>query len=88
MTPQEIFSETNLVLGDKDLSTLQSELEMIKAERDLLLTQNTILNDKVVNMERELELMKKDLSHKDELLALHSYYKKQIENFIRNGMNL
>ena len=88
LTPQEIFSETSFIIGDKDLSTLQAELDVVKAERDLLVTQNAILNDKVVNMERELELLKKDLAHKDELIALHSYYKKQIENFIRNGMNL
>ena len=88
LTPQEIFSESNLVLGDKDLASLQSELEVIKSERDLLVAQNSILNDKVVTMERELELLKKDLAHKDELIALHSYYKKQIENFIRTGMNL
>ena len=88
LTPQEIFSETNLVLGDKDLSTLQSELEMVKAERDLLVTQNTILNDKVVNLEKELELQKKDLTHKEELLALHNYYKTHIENLIKERMNL
>ena len=88
LTPQEIFSESNLVLGDKDLSTLQSELEIVKAERDLLVTQNAILNDKVVNMEKELELQKKDLAHKEELLALHAYYKTHIENLIRERMNL
>lgn len=85
LTPQEIFSETNLVLGDKDLSTLQSELEIVKAERDLLVTQNSILNDKVVNLEKELELQKKDLAHKEELLALHNYYKTHIENLIKKG---
>lgn len=88
LTPQEIFSESNLVLGDKDLSTLQSELEIVKAERDLLVTQNAILNDKVVNMEKELELLKKDLAHKEELLALHNYYKTHIENLIKERMNL
>lgn len=88
LTPQEIFSESNLVLGDKDLSTLQSELEIVKAERDLLVTQNTILNDKVVTQDKELELLKKDLAHKEELLALHNYYKTHIENLIKERMNL
>ena len=83
LSPQEIFSESNLVLGDKDLATLQSELDVIKAERDLLVTQNAILNDKVVNQAKEIELLNKDLVHKDELLALHSYYKTHIEQLVK-----
>ena len=88
LTPQEIFSESNLVLGDKDLATLQTELEIVKAERDLLVTQNTIINDKVVNQEKEIELLKKELAHKEELLALHNYYKTHMENLIKERMNL
>ena len=88
LTPQEIFSETSFIIGDKDLSTLQAELDVVNAERDLLVTQNSILNDKVVTQGKELELLKKELAHKEELLALHAYYKTHIENFIKEKMNL
>lgn len=74
LSPQEIFSETNLVLGDKDLATLQSELDVVKAECDLLATEKTILNDKVAALNAELELLKMKLDHQDEIIKLHNYY--------------
>jgi hypothetical protein len=33
----------------------------------------------------ELELVKKELSHKEELLALHNYYKTHFEQLIKRG---
>lgn len=74
LSPQEIFSETNLVLGDKDLATLQADLDLVKAERDLLATENSMLNDKVVNLGAEIELLKMKLDHQDEIIKLHNYY--------------
>ena len=74
LSPQEIFSETNLVLGDKDLATLQADLEVVKAERDLLITENSILNDKVAALGAEIELLKMKLDHQDEIIKLHNYY--------------
>ena len=74
LSPQEIFSETNLVLGDKNLATLQADLEVVKAERDLLITENSILNDKVAALGAEIELLKMKLDHQDEIIKLHNYY--------------
>ena len=74
LSPQEIFSETNLVLGDKDLATLQSELEIVKAENDILVTENTRLNDKIAILNAEIEQLKIKLEHKEEIINLHNYY--------------
>ena len=82
---QEIFSETNLVLGDKDLATLQADIEVVKAERDLMAVENEMLKKKVDALTTELELLKKELAHKEELIALHNYYKTHIEQLIKKG---
>ena len=74
LTPQEIFSETNLILGDKDLATLQSDLEIAKAENDILATENARLNDKIAMLNSELETLKLKLEHKEEIINLHNYY--------------
>lgn len=74
LSPQEIFSETNLVLGDKDLATLQADLDVVAAERDLLATENSMLNDKVAMLEEEIKMLKMKLDHKDEIINLHNYY--------------
>lgn len=74
LSPQEIFSETGLVLGNKDLATLQADLELSKAENDILVTENSILKDKISALTAELDLLKKELEHKEEIINLHNYY--------------
>lgn len=79
----EIFADTKAIVGDKNLATLQAGIESITAERDaviaerdLVIAENTILKDKVTALSAENELLKMQLMHKDELLALHNYYNK------------
>lgn len=74
LSPQEIFSETNLVLGSKDLATLQADLDIAKAENDILVAENNLLKDKLVTLTAEIDLLKKDLEHKQEIINLHNYY--------------
>ena len=79
LSPQELFSESNLVLGEKDLATLQSELEVVKAERDLLATEKSILTDRVASLTTELDFLKMKLDHQDEIIKLHNYYQALIK---------
>lgn len=72
----DILAGTKAVVGDNNLSTLQESLDTITAERDLLVAENTILKDKVTALTAENELLKMQLMHKEELLALHNYYNK------------
>lgn len=74
LSPQEIFSETNLVLGNKDLATLQADLDIVNAEKDILVSEITILKDKIATLTAENELLKKDLAHKDEIINIHNFY--------------
>ena len=72
----EIFADTKAVIGDKNLATLQSDVSAVTAERDLLIDENAILKGKVIALTTENELLKMQLIHKEELLALHNHYNK------------
>lgn len=74
----EILANTKTVVGDQSLATLQSDIEVVTAERDLALAEKAILEDKVKTLTAELELLKMQLLHKDELLALHDYYRAKL----------
>lgn len=77
----EIFAETGAVIGTQDLATLQTEVNRL-TEENTLLTQNlnlatldlAIQKDKVSALESETDLLKIQLKHKEEIIALHNYY--------------
>lgn len=79
----EIFAESGAVIGTQDLATLQAEVNRL-TEENALLTQSlniatldlSIQKDKVTALESETALLKMQLKHKEELLALHNYYNK------------
>ena len=72
----EIFADTKAIVGDKTLTVLQANVEAVTAERDLAIAENAILRDKVSALTAEIDLLKLQLMHKEELLALHNYYNK------------
>lgn len=72
----DILADTKMVVGEKNLVTLQENVDVITAERDLLKAENTILKDKVTALTAENDLLKLQLTHKDEIIALHNYYNK------------
>jgi hypothetical protein len=49
----------------------------------LISVENDMLKAKVAALTTEIELLKKELEHKNELLALHNYYKTHIEQIIK-----
>jgi transcriptional regulator with XRE-family HTH domain len=72
----DILADTKVVVGEKNLVTLQENVEVATAERDLIAAENAILKDKVAALTAEIEMLKMQLNHKEELLALHNYYNK------------
>lgn len=72
----DIFADTKVVVGDEGLVTLKEDVDVVTAERDLILAENAILKEKVSTLEKQLELTSMQLKHKEELLALHNYYNK------------
>lgn len=79
----DIFADTKVVVAtetvvelQENVAELQENVDAVSTEKELLLAENKILQDKVSNLERELELTKMKLMHKEELLAVHNYYTK------------
>lgn len=72
----DILADTKVVVGDKDLATLQANVDTVTAERDLIIAENALLKDKVTTLTTENEMLKMQLMHKEEIIALHNYYNK------------
>jgi transcriptional regulator with XRE-family HTH domain len=72
----DILADTKVVVSEVKLVDLKESVDVVTAERDLILAENAILKEKVATLEKQLELTSMQLKHKEELLALHNYYNK------------
>lgn len=72
----DIFSDTKVVVATDELVGIKEAVDVVEAERDLTLVENEMLKAKVAAMTTEIELLKKEIQHKDEIIALHNYYNK------------
>lgn len=72
----DIFAEGTFVIGTKNLKMLQDELELVVAERDVLASENAVLKEMNTALTAENELLRVQIAHKDEIIALHNYYNK------------
>lgn len=78
----DIFAESKIVVASQDLIAAQDEVdkltkdvERLNSELALLTTENTILKDKNGSLSAEIDLLRLKLEHKEEIIALHNYYK-------------
>ena len=80
-----ILADTNAVISSQSLVEVKEAAEVAEAVRDSIAVENDMLKAKNAALTTEIELLKKELLHKEELLALHSYYKARIEQLINRG---
>lgn len=80
---REIFGESDAVIGSQDLITLQTEVDRLTEENVILTSSLNIANldlvvqkDKVAALQSENDLLKIQLKHKEEIIAIHNYYNK------------
>ena len=72
----EIFAETKVVVATETLAEVKENTEVVEAERDLVLAELEMLRAKTSAQETEILLLKEQLKHKDEILALINYFAK------------
>ena len=72
----DILADTKVVVATESLVEVKKNANVVEAERDLILVENDMLKTKNAALSTEIELLKKELQHKEELLALHNYYNK------------
>lgn len=75
-TLNDIFADTKVVVATETLAEVKEVAEVVAAEKDLLLAELEMLRTKTAAQEMEITLLKKDLQHKDELLAVYNYFTK------------
>ena len=79
----DIFADTGVIVATTELVEIKESVDVVEAERDLTLAENEMLKAKNAALTTEVELLKKELQHKDELLALHNYYKSVISGMTK-----
>jgi transcriptional regulator with XRE-family HTH domain len=79
----DIFADTNVVVATNDLVEIKENVDVVEAERDLTIVENDMLKAKNAALETEIELLKKEIQHKDEIIALHNYYKSVISGMAK-----
>lgn len=75
-TLADVLVDTKAVVGTHDLATLQILLDEANAGRELLIADISVLKDKLDIMSAENDRLRRELLHKEELLAVHNYYTK------------
>lgn len=72
----DVFSETKVIVATDELVNIKESVDVVEAERDLVAAENEMLKSKLAALTTEIELLKKELQHKEEIIALHNYYMK------------
>ena len=83
-----VLADTNAVLAPESIAEVKETIVNTEAERDSIANENESLKKENARLNTEIELLKKELGHKDEILALHSYYKAHIEKLIKHTEQL
>jgi transcriptional regulator with XRE-family HTH domain len=79
----DILADTKVVVSNESIVELKETVDVIEASHDLISVENEMLKTKNAALTTEIELLKKELAHKEEVLALHNYYKTYIEQLIK-----
>lgn len=83
VTLRDIFADTNVIVATETLTEVKEVAEIVEAERDEVAIKNEMLEAKVNALTMEIELLKSQLQHKDELLSVHKQYLTIIKSNIR-----
>lgn len=72
----DILADTKAVVAMESLVEVKENAGVVEAERDFVLVENEMLKTKIAAMTTEVELLKKELQHKEELLAVYKLFTK------------
>lgn len=76
----DVLADSKTVVGNKNLAALQEDVDRLTAENGMLSAENAMLKDKVGVLTAENDLLNMKLKHKDEIISLHNYYNKLMQN--------
>lgn len=70
----DILADTKVVVATESLVEVKENAGVVEAERDLVLAENEMLKTKNAALTAENELLRNELQHKEELLAVYNYF--------------
>lgn len=70
----EIFEESGAVIADESVVTLLNRVDTLSAENELLRANLSSLEAKANALSNENDVLRLELKHKEEIIALHNYY--------------
>lgn len=73
-TLDDIFDGSDMRLPRPEVEALKQEIAALTDENTRLKADNAMLRDKTLTLDTENDKLRLTLAHKEELLALHSYY--------------
>lgn len=83
----ELLADSNSVVGSKHYSVLQeenvalvNEIETLNNQVALMSAELSVLKDKVGVLTAENGLLRLKLDHKEEIISLHNYYMKKLND--------
>lgn len=83
---REIFCETDAVIGNQDLTTLQAEVDRLTEENSILESKLQLTKleldsqkEKSAALENEIKILNLKLEYEKKLVAVHDFYNKIIE---------
>lgn len=83
---REIFGESDAVIGNQDLATLQAEVDRLTEANGILESSLNLANldlnvqkDKVSALENEIKILNLKLEYQEKLIAVHNFYNKLID---------
>ena len=70
----DILTDSKVVVATESLVEVKENATAVEAERDLVRVENEMLKTKNAALTSEVEILKKELQHKEELLAVYNYF--------------
>ena len=86
LTPYEAFMDATLAAEFKVFLELKSKSEETEAERIRIVAENENLKTINATLTDKIAILEMKLEHKDEIIALHNYYKSLISGMTKGDV--
>lgn len=73
---EDITNDTSAVIGNQKLEVLQEELNTLKADYEILITNSNLLKTENATLTARLELLEMKLMYTEKLLSVYEKYEK------------
>ena len=76
----DILADSKTVVGNANLAVLQEAVDRLTDENTQLREENAQLKAQAASQAAELDKLRMMLEHKEEIIAIHNYYIKRMQN--------